>query len=169
MLGAVTEAGESFFARFPEYVAGDNAKHFILALYKELEDDLIVGLHGASYFRASIVTNLAARDGLDFVRLPAYRPNLNPGEECWRQLESALGNRYIESVDELTRRIDTALEQLSLCEYLEAGTSALMSNLLRSGSGKGKSANLYLPHHEQSGVAREKGHQSSLRILRSTW
>jgi transposase len=112
LLGAVTEDGESFFSRFPEYVTAERAKHFILALY-EIEEDLIVVLDGASYFRASAVTDLAARDGLELVRLPAYRPDLNPVEECWRQLESALGNRYFESVNELTRTIDTALNQLS--------------------------------------------------------
>lgn len=114
LLGAVTEDGESFFSRFPEYVTADHAKHFILALYKEFEEDLIVVLDGASYFRASAVTDLAARDGLDFVRLPAYGPDLNPVEECWRQLESTLGNRYFESMNELTQTIDTALGQLRL-------------------------------------------------------
>lgn len=116
LLGAVTEDGGSFFARFPEYVTAEHAKHFILALYEEFEDDLIVVLDGASYFRASAVTDLADRDGLAFVQLPAYRPDLNPVEECWRQLESALGNRYFDSVNELTRTIDEALEQLSLPE-----------------------------------------------------
>lgn len=116
LLGAVTEDGDSFFARFPEYVTADDAKHFILALYEEFEGNLIVLLDGASYFRASTVMDLAARDGLAFVRLPAYRPDLNPVEECWRQLESALGNRYFESVDELTTTIDTALDQLILPE-----------------------------------------------------
>jgi len=114
LLGAVTEGGESFFARFPEYVTADHARHFIFALYEEFEDDLIVVLDGASYFRASAVTDLAARDGLAFVQLPAYRPDLNPVEECWRQLESALGNRYFESITELTATIDATLDQLSL-------------------------------------------------------
>lgn len=114
LLGAVTDDGRSFFSRFSEYVTADHAKHFILALYHEFEDDLIVVLDGASYFRASTVTDLAERDGLNFVQLPAYRPDLNPVEECWRQLESALGNRYFESMNELTATIDNALDQLNL-------------------------------------------------------
>jgi transposase len=97
-------------------VTAEHAKHFILAVYDEFEEDLIVVLDGASYFRASAVTELAERDGLEFVRLPAYRPDLNPVEECWRQLESALGNRYFESMNELTTTIDAALHQLSLPE-----------------------------------------------------
>ena len=114
LLGAVTDDGRSFFSRFSEYVTADHAKHFILALYKVFEDNLIVVLDGASYFRASTVTHLADRDGIEIVRLPAYRPDLNPVEECWRQLESALGNQYFESIDELTTTIDTTLNQLSL-------------------------------------------------------
>jgi len=114
LLGAVTDDGRSFFSRFTEYVTAEHAKHFILALYYEFEEDLIVVLDGASYFQASAVTDLADRDGIEFVQLPAYRPDLNPVEECWRQLESALGNRYFESLNELTTTIDTTLDQLNL-------------------------------------------------------
>jgi transposase len=114
LLGAVTEDGRSFFSRFSEYVTAEHAKHFILALYKEFEDNLIVVLDGASYFRAAAVTELADREGIEFVRLPAYRPDLNPVEECWRQLESSLGNRYFDSIDELSTTIDATLNHLSL-------------------------------------------------------
>ena len=77
-------------------------------------DDLLRVLGGASYFRASTVTDLANRDGIGFVQLPAYRPELNLDEECWRQLKAALGNRYFESIEERTTTIDSALNQLSL-------------------------------------------------------
>ena len=114
LLGAVTEDGRTFFSRFSEYVTAEHAKHFILALCNEFKDDLIVVLDGASYFRAAEVRALAERDDLELVRLPAYRPDLNPVEECWRQLESALGNRYFESLEDLTKTIDSSLEQLNI-------------------------------------------------------
>ena len=114
LLGAITEDSERFFSRFTEYVTADHAKHFILALCKEFEDDLIVVLDGAPYFQASAVTGRQVRDGLAFVTLPAYSPELNPVEECWRQLQDALSNRFFDSLDELTTAIDTALDQLSL-------------------------------------------------------
>jgi len=116
LLGAITEDGERYFSRFTEYVTADHAKHFISALCKELEDDLIVVLDGAPYFQASVVTDLAARDDLAFVTLPAYSPELNPVEECWRQLQDALSNRFFDSLDELTAAIDTALDQLAIPE-----------------------------------------------------
>ncbi|WP_265108824.1 IS630 family transposase [Halosolutus halophilus] len=114
LLGAITEDGDRFFSRFEEYVTADHAKHFILALCQEFEDDLIVVLDGASYFQASAVTDLTARDDLAFVTLPAYSPELNPVEECWRQLQTALNNRFFDSLGELTTAIDTALDQLSI-------------------------------------------------------
>jgi hypothetical protein len=113
LLGAVTKDGRSFFSRFSEYVTAEHAKHFILALYKGFGDNLIVVLDGASYFRAAAVTELADCEGIEFVRLPAYRPDLNPVEECRRQLESSLGNRYFDSIEELSTTIDPTLNQLS--------------------------------------------------------
>jgi len=73
-------------------------------------------LDGAPYLQASAVTDLAARDDLAFVKLPPYSPELNPVEECWRQLQTALSNRFFDSLDELTTAIDTALQQLSVPE-----------------------------------------------------
>jgi hypothetical protein len=114
LLGAITENGDRFFSRFEEYVTEDHAKYFILALCKEFEDDLFIVFDGAPYFQASAVMGLAARDDLAFVTLPAYSPELNPVEECWRQLQNALSNRFFDSLDELTTAIDTALDQISL-------------------------------------------------------
>jgi len=112
--GAVTGDGESFFSRFPGYVTAEHAKHFILARYEAFEADPIGVLDGASYFRASATPDLADRDGLAFVRFPAYHPDLHPVGPYWRQLDSAPGNRYFESIYGLTRRIDATLDQLSL-------------------------------------------------------
>ncbi len=69
-------------------------------------------LNGAPYFRASAVTDLAARGDPAFVTLPAYSPKLNPVEKCWTQMQSALSNRFFGSLAELTTAIDTALDQL---------------------------------------------------------
>jgi transposase len=114
VLGAITENGDRFFSRFEEYVTAEHAKHFILALCEEFQGDLIVVLDGAPYFRASAVTDLAARDDLALVRFPAYSPELNPVEECWRQLKNALGNRFFDSLDELTAAIDKALDRVAV-------------------------------------------------------
>jgi hypothetical protein len=69
----------SRFSRFPEYATTDQDKHFILALDEELEDNLIIILDGASYFRVSAVMDLAARESVGFVRFAAYRPHPESG------------------------------------------------------------------------------------------
>src|SRR6056297_1153457 len=114
LLGAITEDGDRFFPRFEEYVTAEHAKHFILALCEEFQEDLIVVLDGAPYFLASAVTDLAARDDLALVRLPAYSPELNQVEECWRQLKNALCNRFLDSLDELNTAIDKALDRIAV-------------------------------------------------------
>jgi transposase len=114
LLGAITENGDRFFSRFEEYVTADHAKHFILGLCEEFQEDMIVVLDGAPYFRASSVTDLTDHEDLALVRLPAYSPELNPVEECWRQLKDALGNQFFESLDELNTAIDTTLDRLSI-------------------------------------------------------
>jgi len=48
------------------------------------------------------------------VTFRSYSPELNPVEECWRQLQAGLSNRFFDSLDELTTAIDTALEQRSV-------------------------------------------------------
>jgi transposase len=106
----------AFLSRFDEYVTADHAKHFILALWEEFEDELIVVLDGAPYFQASAVTDLAACDDLTFVTLPSHSPERNPVEECWRQLQSAFSNRFFDSHPKLTTAIDTALDQLLIPE-----------------------------------------------------
>ncbi len=75
---------------------------------------MIVVLDGTPYFRASSVTDLTARNDLALVRLPAYSPELNPVEECWRELKDALSNRFFDSLDELNAAIDDALSKISV-------------------------------------------------------
>jgi transposase len=95
-------------------VTAQHAKHFLLAMCEAFQENVIVILDGAPYFRASAVTDLATRDDLEFVRLPAYSPELNPVEECWRQAKRHLSNRFFGSLEELTTAIDDALDQLSV-------------------------------------------------------
>jgi hypothetical protein len=112
LLGVVTEDSESFFARFPERVTVEPVKHLISVLYKEFGNSLIVVSDGTLYFRTSAITDLAASDSLAFVRLPAYRPDLTPVEECRKPLEAVLGNCHFKSVNRLTETIDATLDQL---------------------------------------------------------
>jgi transposase len=75
---------------------------------------LLVVLDGPPYVQASVVTGRQVRDDLTVVTLPSYSPELNPVEECWRQFQNALGNRFFDSLDKLTTAINRPLDQLSL-------------------------------------------------------
>ena len=112
VLGAVSEDGEEFYCQSDEYITSEHARQFILALSKEFDEDLIVVLDGAPYFRASKVTELENREGLDLVQLPPYSPDMNPVEECWRQLKASLKNRFFEDLDELKRAIQRGLDDI---------------------------------------------------------
>lgn len=46
--------------------------------------------------------------------IPAYSPELNSVEKCWKQLQAALSNRYFGSLPELTTAIDIKLEHFSI-------------------------------------------------------
>ena len=113
ILGAVSEDGEEFYCQSDEYITAEHAREFILALSNEFDEDLIVVLDGAPYFRASKVTELEERDGLEFVRLPPYSPDMNPVEECWRQLKASLKNRFYEDLSELKAAIRRGLNDIS--------------------------------------------------------
>ncbi len=100
-LGAIIEDGDRFFSRFTEYVTAEHAKHFILALCNEFEDNLIVMLDGAPYFQASAVTDLAARD--DRLRdVPIVFAGVEP---CRGMLETT----WLSATASLTR--STSLQQ----------------------------------------------------------
>jgi transposase len=113
VLGAVSEDGEEFYCQSDEYITGEHARKFILALSNEFDEDLIVVLDGAPYFRSSTVTELEDRDDLDFVRLPPYSPDMNPVEECWRQLKATLKNRFFEDLPDLKQAIQRGLDDIS--------------------------------------------------------
>lgn len=63
-------------------------------------EDLLIVLDVGPYFQSSKATDLVEQEEIDFVRLPPYLPELNPVEECWRQLKQRLRNRFFETQDE---------------------------------------------------------------------
>ena len=49
----------------------------------------------------------------ELLYLPTGMAKFDPTEECWRQLRTALGNRYFGSLDELRAGIQSALETIN--------------------------------------------------------
>jgi transposase len=83
--------------------------HFLRSLQEEFDEDLIVVLDNAPYFASKKVRKFAEGDGIDLCFLPHYSPQMNPVEECWRQLNHQFKNRLFDDIDHLHRAIQEVL------------------------------------------------------------
>jgi len=111
-LGALTEEGETLFAECNGSFTKEVTIQFLRALQAKFGEKLVVVLDKGSYFTAKKVKQFAADSKIELVYLPTGMAKLNPTEECWRQLRSALGNRYFGTVDELRDGIRSAMETI---------------------------------------------------------
>lgn len=121
LLGALTDAGEQFISLIPGRLTAEVAMHFLRALQHEFGDDLVIVLDNAGYFVAKSLKRQATAAGLRLEYLPPYAPELNPLEECWKQLRASRANRLFTSLDELIAHLRDALPSLSapsIYEYL---------------------------------------------------
>ncbi|WP_306058563.1 IS630 family transposase [Natronococcus wangiae] len=121
LLGAVTENGDRFITVVTGRLTGDVAKYFLRALQQEFGKKLAVVLDNAPYFIEKSFKKQAAGDGLLLEYLPPYSPELNPLEQCWRQLQAGRANRLFRSLPELNAYLVDALPTLvspKIYEYL---------------------------------------------------
>ena len=121
MLGAVTDDGERFVALTPNRFNAEVAKHFLRAIQHEFGEKLVVVLDNASYFIANTLKKQASADGLLLEFLPSHSPELNPLENCWRQLREGRANRLFQTVEEVHEYLLAALPTLTsprIYEYL---------------------------------------------------
>ena len=119
MLGAVTDDGERFVAHTPDQFNAEVAKHFLRAIQQEFGEKLAVVLDNASYFIAKTLKKQAAADGLLLAYLPSHSPEMNPLENCWRQLRDGRANRLFRTLDEVKEYLSTALATLNSPEIYE--------------------------------------------------
>jgi transposase len=82
------------------------------ALQTEFGEKICVVLDNASYFTANEVQKYVDDTPIELCYLPRGSPELNPAEECWRQLDQALGNRLFETLDELRDAALTTLDNI---------------------------------------------------------
>jgi transposase len=113
LLGAVSDAGETFFLPCEVNFNSDTTIRLLDALQQKFGEKICVVLDNASYFTANKVQDFAEDTPIELCYLPRGSPELNPTEECWRKLNQALGNRLFEDLDELQ---DAALSALKALE-----------------------------------------------------
>jgi transposase len=56
---------------------------------------------------------LAHYDGLLLEYLPSYAPEMNPLENCWRQLKEARKNCLFDTIDDVKHFLTAALPELT--------------------------------------------------------
>ncbi|WP_114579007.1 transposase [Saliphagus sp. LR7] len=121
LLGAVTDDGEPFISFVDGSFTGKVAAHFLRALQKEFGERLVIVLDNAPYFIAKCLKKQAANAGLLLEYLPPYAPEMNPLEQCWRQLNKKSANKLYRTLPELKAYLTSQLPTLSsptIYEYL---------------------------------------------------
>jgi len=112
LLGAVSDSGETFFLPCAENFNSDTTTRLLDALQTEFGEKICVILDNASYFTANAVQEFVEGTPIELCYLPRGSPELNPTEECWRQLNQALGNRLFHTLAELRDAALTALDNI---------------------------------------------------------
>lgn len=121
LLGAVTDDGDRFVLLIPGRLTAEVAKHFLRALQQRFGQKLVIVLDNARYFTATALKKQAAADGLLLEFLPPYSPELNPLEQCWRQLKAARANRLFLTLADVKAFLKNTLPTLispKIYEYL---------------------------------------------------
>lgn len=121
LLGAVSENGQTKFFQCENNFTSEVTIHFLRALQDEFGKKLILVLDNAPYFTSKKVQKFADSTGIELCFLPRYSPQMNPVEECWRQLALELNNRIFEDLDHLNRSIRKGLQSVNppeLSNYL---------------------------------------------------
>lgn len=113
LLGAVADTGERFITPVAGRLTAETTTHFLRSLQAEFGQKLAIVLDNAGYFTAKSVKQQAAEDGLRLEYLPPYAPELNPVEQCWRQLNQARANRVFRDLSELKTFLIETLPSLS--------------------------------------------------------
>lgn len=111
-LGALTEDGETLFVECTGSFTKEVTIQFLQVLQAEIGEKLVVLLDKGTYFTAEKVKQFVEGTQIELVYFPTGMAKLNPTEECWRQLRSALGNRYFGTLDKLRNGIRSAMETI---------------------------------------------------------
>ena len=112
LLGAVSDAGETFFLPCEESFNSDTTIRLLDALQTAFGEKICVVLDNASYFTANAVQEFVEDTPIELCYLPRGSPELNPTEERWRRLNKALGNRLFDTLDELRGAALAALNKI---------------------------------------------------------
>src|ERR687895_240125 len=88
-IGAVSPAGKLYFACQDRAINSEDVVAFLEHLLREVPGRMVIIWDGAPIHRSHLIQKFLANGAahrLHLERLPAYAPELNPGEGLWQQL-----------------------------------------------------------------------------------
>lgn len=119
LLGALTENGETFVTEVADTFRSEITIRFLQALQVKFGRYIHVILDNASYFASNKVAEFVENSSIKVTYLPTGSPDMNPVEECWRQLKHKLGNRYFTTIEELRQAVWPAIEEISTPQFYD--------------------------------------------------
>jgi transposase len=89
-ISAISPAGKLYFHCQDQAINSEDVVAFLEHLLREVSGRLVVIWDGAPMHRSQVIRDFLAHGAaqrLHLERLPAYAPELNPGEGLWHQLK----------------------------------------------------------------------------------
>jgi len=114
MVSAVSPRGDMRFAVIEGRMNSDRFIAYLKKLHRDTGKPIIVIADNASY-HVSKKTQKFARDSkgeITLAYLPRYAPELNPDEQVWNHAKRALGQKFIETKDEMKRMAINVLRSI---------------------------------------------------------
>jgi transposase len=89
-ISAISPGGKLYFHSQDHPITSDDVVGFLEPLLREVPGQMVIIWDGAPIHRSHVIQQFLARGAaqrLHLERLPAYAPELNPGEGLWQQLK----------------------------------------------------------------------------------
>ncbi len=115
VLSSIRLNGEKIHTCYP----GGTTKERFLEYLKEhllptLQSGDIVVMDNMRSHHAKVVTEFLKEQGVQYVYLPAYSPDMNPIEKMWSKMKALLRKWKVRAIDMLPQAIAQALDAVSL-------------------------------------------------------
>jgi transposase len=115
-ISAISPAGKLYFHSQDHPINSDDVVAFLDHLLREMSGHMMVIWDGAPIHRSRVIQDFLAHGAahrLHLERLPAYAPELNPGEGLWQQLKGVeLGNVCCFNIPHLRNELRDAVKRV---------------------------------------------------------
>jgi transposase len=115
-IAAISPAGKLYFRSQDHAIDSADVVAFLEHLLREVPGRLIIIWDGAPIHRSRVIKEFLANGAalrLHLERLPAYAPELNPGEGLWAQLKGVeLGNLCCFNIPQLRHELRAAVKRV---------------------------------------------------------